>query len=293
MGKYIKLFQRHSQYLNYLNSPKLVLPNVSYCEDVLREVHYNPIPSPYRLVVTYYVNSNAYYQLYNYNNVNNGGGGVEANVNNVENLSLKQDTKGEVEVTTKSEEVTSETPTRGATLLKGASNTKASSTSHTFAKIVIDGDEISLKEIEDDYYGEWYLTSGEHIVEYTLNELEENGVKYAVVNEEQFLYNNYITRVEVYGACAIGSRAFKSCEYLTAVTLPVQSQSPWGNGFEIGLSTFEYCYNLQSINVEEVTNLYVGDYAFCNCNSLPQATMDYIENINSAAVQCLSQEPMA
>ena len=42
MGKYIKLFQTHSEYEAYIGGEDAFLPNVSYCEDI-NDVHYNPI----------------------------------------------------------------------------------------------------------------------------------------------------------------------------------------------------------------------------------------------------------
>lgn len=57
MGKYIKLFQTHAQYQAFTQTEDFVLPNVSYCEDVTDEVHYNPYVAPEppetRLVVTF------------------------------------------------------------------------------------------------------------------------------------------------------------------------------------------------------------------------------------------------
>ena len=41
MGKYIKLFEKHSDYEAFVNSGQLIKPNVSYCQDV-DDVHYNP-----------------------------------------------------------------------------------------------------------------------------------------------------------------------------------------------------------------------------------------------------------
>ncbi len=40
MGKYIKLFNTHSEYETYINGNDKILPNVSYCEDN-DDVHYN------------------------------------------------------------------------------------------------------------------------------------------------------------------------------------------------------------------------------------------------------------
>ena len=41
MGKYLKLFETHTNYNTYITGQDKVLPNVSYCEDN-NEVHYNP-----------------------------------------------------------------------------------------------------------------------------------------------------------------------------------------------------------------------------------------------------------
>jgi len=42
MGAYIKLFKTHAEYKAYTASTAFVLPNVSFCENVQDEVHYNP-----------------------------------------------------------------------------------------------------------------------------------------------------------------------------------------------------------------------------------------------------------
>ena len=50
MGKYLKLFETHSEYNTYINGNDKVLPNVSLCEDN-NEVHYNPIEAPETRVI--------------------------------------------------------------------------------------------------------------------------------------------------------------------------------------------------------------------------------------------------
>lgn len=54
MGKYLKLFDTHSDYNTYINSQDKILPNVSYCENE-NEVHYNPIET--RVVAKFNVTS--------------------------------------------------------------------------------------------------------------------------------------------------------------------------------------------------------------------------------------------
>ena len=46
MGKYIKKFDTHSDYEDFIETEDFIKPNVSYCVDNV-EVHYNPIPDPY------------------------------------------------------------------------------------------------------------------------------------------------------------------------------------------------------------------------------------------------------
>ena len=53
MGKYIKLFNTHSEYETYINGSDKILPNVSYCEDN-DEVHFNPWSDP-RLIAKFNV----------------------------------------------------------------------------------------------------------------------------------------------------------------------------------------------------------------------------------------------
>ena len=53
MGKYLKLFNVHSEYEAFTQTEDFMLPNVSYCLDQTNIVHYNPIET--RLVVKYNV----------------------------------------------------------------------------------------------------------------------------------------------------------------------------------------------------------------------------------------------
>ena len=46
MGKYLRKFDTHSEYEEYINSQDKLLPNVSYCEDQ-KELHYNKKPHDY------------------------------------------------------------------------------------------------------------------------------------------------------------------------------------------------------------------------------------------------------
>lgn len=57
MGKYIKKFDTHSDYEDFLETEDFIRPNVSYCVDNV-EVHYNPIET--RVVVKYNVTDITY-----------------------------------------------------------------------------------------------------------------------------------------------------------------------------------------------------------------------------------------
>ncbi len=68
MGKYLKLFETHSQYTAFTQTEDFILPNVSYCKDQTDIVHYNPIVVETRLMVTYNVeDASEPTQLYFYN----------------------------------------------------------------------------------------------------------------------------------------------------------------------------------------------------------------------------------
>ena len=60
MGKYIKLFETHDDYLDFTETEDFVLPNVSYCEDRIDEVHYNPLVVVEPLIVVYNVYDETY-----------------------------------------------------------------------------------------------------------------------------------------------------------------------------------------------------------------------------------------
>lgn len=65
MKRYVRVFQEHSDYLNFTRTEDFILPNVSHCVTE-NEVHYNPFVDA-RLVVTYNVEyANSPTQLYGY-----------------------------------------------------------------------------------------------------------------------------------------------------------------------------------------------------------------------------------
>ena len=46
MGKYLELFDTHTEYDAFTKTEDFILPNVSHCIDN-NEVHYNPYVDPY------------------------------------------------------------------------------------------------------------------------------------------------------------------------------------------------------------------------------------------------------
>ena len=62
MGKYIKTFGHHSDYLDFLETSDFIMPNVSYCEDVTDEVHYNPLVS--KIIATFSLSSAGSTRIY-------------------------------------------------------------------------------------------------------------------------------------------------------------------------------------------------------------------------------------
>ena len=45
--KYLRLFEEHSDYEDFIEGEEFFLPNVSYCQDEINVVHFNPIYDPY------------------------------------------------------------------------------------------------------------------------------------------------------------------------------------------------------------------------------------------------------
>ena len=126
--------------------------------------------------------------------------------------------------------------------------------SDSFSKIEIDGEEISISELEgnDGYYT--FDTTGEHTVKYTLPDPEviENGVFSDCSSLTSINIPNSVT--------SIGDNAFGSCYSLTSITIPSSVTS-------IGESVFQYCIGLTSIEIpSSVTS--IGNDVFYECSSL-------------------------
>ena len=98
-----------------------------------------------------------------------------------------------------------------------------------FSKIEIDGEEISISDLEGNYGSHTFEATGEHTVKYTLLDSE-----------------------------VIGDGAFTGCESLTSITIPSSVTS-------IGSNAFTGCSGLESIRVESGNTVYDSRN---NCNAI-------------------------
>jgi hypothetical protein len=120
-----------------------------------------------------------------------------------------------------------------------------------FTKVMVDSTEVELlgEEIDNHIvYGYHFATTGEHTVEYTLNDP-------TAIGEMVFISCEALTNVIIPdGVITIGDRAFNSCRNLTLVAIP-----------------------------SSVTS--IGDSAFCHC-PLDAASKEAVEAINQKATMC-------
>ena len=86
-------------------------------------------------------------------------------------------------------------------------------------------------------------------------------------------YNNnrYTTSNDI-----IGEKTFRSCKSLTSVNIP-------SSVTEIGVSAFEYCDSLKSVDFSNVK--WIGSHAFHRCTSLTDIEMSGVGAIGSGAFE--------
>ena len=284
MGKYIKLFETHSQYTAFTQTEDFILPNVSYCEDQTDIIHYNPLvpPQETRLMVTYNV-EDASEPTYIYGYYVEGGTSV---------LGVDMFDKVEIDGT----EVSI------ASLDEAEGMYQLSVGEHTVAYTLKDPTTIA----NEAFYGCSSIVNVEI----------PNSV--TSIGDGAFNVCNSLTSLTIgSGVTSIGESAFSGCTSLTSVTIPDSVTSIGSNAFRncngltsltigsgvtsIGGMAFNGCTGLTSVEIDnntimsvtytyennlknlfgaQVTEYIIGDSvtsigsnAFSNCSGLTSVTI--------------------
>lgn len=92
--------------------------------------------------------------------------------------------------------------------------------------------------------------------------VNEDGTTCRIIDCDQSISGDFEIPSEIdgYPVIEIGSNAFRSCDFLTSVTIPKGVIS-------IGESAFQYCSSLENVNIPDGVTI-IGDYAFIDCYSL-------------------------
>ena len=220
--KYIKLFENHSGYEDFVEGGTMEKPNVSHCVEE-NEVHYNPIIVAQPLIVTYNVtDASEQTKLYKY-----------------------YAEEGEEEYWQKGVDM--------------------------FTNVEIDGVDVSVETL-DTAEGMYQLSSGEHIVKYTLKDPTFIGTEWDEYGDVLIKVGANFERCETIvsaeipnSVTSIGAGTFFICSSLSSITIPNSVTS-------IDDEAFFECSSLSSITIpNSVTS--IGEYAFYNCMGLTSVTI--------------------
>ena len=132
-------------------------------------------------------------------------------------------------------------------------------TSELFSNIEIDGEEVSISDLDDNQGEYTFETTGEHTVKYTL-------LDPTTISDDAFNHCSSLTSITIPNSVtSIGNTAFEGCESLTSIIIPNSVTS-------IGVNVFYLCSSLTSIDIpSSVTS--IGDGAFSDCSGLTSITI--------------------
>ena len=284
MGKYLKLFTNHNEYLAFTHTEGYLLPNVSHCFTE-KDVHYNPITTETRLMVTYNVSdaSNAT-QLYFYY-VGEGDADpsafavnmfdkVEIDGTEVAVADLDAD-NGTYDFGVGEHTVayTLKDPTFiGAVLDEGAGTVN-------LGAVFVECTDIASVEIPDSvtFIGNSVFSDCTGLTSVTIPSSVTSIGNYAFAGCSNLTGVTFESNSQL---TDIGGFAFAGCSGLTSITIPSGVTS-------IGQSAFDSCSGLTSINIPNSVST-IGNFAFCQCSSLDAASRAAINAINANATHCMS-----
>ena len=234
MTKYIKLFDLHDEYVDYIEDNDKILPNVSFCEDS-EDVHYNPMPSVVKLTFTLNQTGRERISL--------AGSGL--------------DVFGILE---------------NSAYTDGLSNVKSIKIDGVEIDMENDITKEEILSWPDEFLIEGYFydftTTGEHTIEYTLKTPNTGSLMCALFGDIQIDSQHFYSGItdasvefdNVY-ICADSSFAYSSA--ITSVN---------GSVRKIGKKAFYGDANLESVDIDD-NLIRIYDSAFMGCDSLSQVSL--------------------